>query len=198
MDRNGSRNLSEAGAARGGSDHATDGIYPGAYRQYLVHFHRTRDFFECHEILEEYWKEAPDSPYGETWVGLIQLAVGLYHHRRGNWRGAAKMLQSARGKLAEGKLSELGIDEASLLSLVEERLVLLSCGERAVYRDLDIPLTDPALWPLVQPAADSRELGPDIIDRHILRDRSEVIAARQAALEKRRARQGQGRPQMGE
>lgn len=171
------------------------GTYPEPYVQYLVQFHQTRDFFECHEILEEYWKAVPDSPYRETWVGLIQLAVGLYHHRRGNLRGALKMLKSARGLLAGDKLSALGIDGTKLLAIVDERLAALAGEKEAAYRDVDIPLADPALLPFVQPAADSNWLGPDIIDRHTLRDRSDVIEARRDALEARRARQRQSEEQ---
>lgn len=32
-------------------------MYPAEYLEYLVYFHADRDYFECHEILEEYWKE---------------------------------------------------------------------------------------------------------------------------------------------
>lgn len=34
-------------------------VYPEAYVAFLHEFHTTRDYFECHEILEEYWKEDP-------------------------------------------------------------------------------------------------------------------------------------------
>ncbi len=32
-------------------------MYPNAYLDYLVYFHGHRDYFECHEVLEEYWKK---------------------------------------------------------------------------------------------------------------------------------------------
>ena len=32
-------------------------VYPEAYIEYLMYFHGNRDYFECHEVLEEYWKE---------------------------------------------------------------------------------------------------------------------------------------------
>ena len=54
--------------------------YPEAYIDFLVHFHGDRDWFECHERLEEYWKEHPDDPKSDTWVGLIQVAeIGRAH-----------------------------------------------------------------------------------------------------------------------
>ncbi|MCD2486520.1 DUF309 domain-containing protein, partial [Staphylococcus aureus] len=50
-------------------------MYPKAYIDYLVEFHATRDYFECHEILEEYWKEDPPKKRKRYWVGFIELAV---------------------------------------------------------------------------------------------------------------------------
>lgn len=32
-------------------------LYPTAYIKYLFHFHTDRDYFECHELLEEHWKQ---------------------------------------------------------------------------------------------------------------------------------------------
>lgn len=165
---------------------AEAGKYPEAYLRYLEHFHKTRDFFECHELLEEHWKMDPDDPSGDLWVGLIQLAVGLYHHRRGNAGGALKMLRGAIGRMAGKDLAVLGIDGERLLALVEERVRELERDPGVLYRDLDIPLADAELLPLVRPAADSRLLGPDIVERHRLRDRTEVVLARKAALEARR------------
>ena len=34
-------------------------MYPTEYIQFLIHFHGDYDYFECHEILEEYWKTKP-------------------------------------------------------------------------------------------------------------------------------------------
>jgi hypothetical protein len=157
--------------------------YPDAYLRYLEEFHKTRDFFECHEILEEHWKTDPDGLRSGLWVGLIQLAVGLYHQRRGNARGALKMLRGARGKLAGSDPAAVGIDGDALLAALDERIRELEEHPAAPYRDLDIPLLDAALAPLTQPAVDSRTLGAAVTERHRLRDRSDVVAARRAALE---------------
>lgn len=32
-------------------------MYPEAYIEYLAEFHGSRDYFECHELLEEHWKK---------------------------------------------------------------------------------------------------------------------------------------------
>lgn len=70
-------------------------MYPDAYIQFLVHFHGDRDYFECHEILEEYWKETIKGDKQSIWVGLIMLAVSNYHFRRNNNSGAQRTLQKA-------------------------------------------------------------------------------------------------------
>lgn len=160
--------------------------YPEAYKRYLEQFHKTRDFFECHELLEEHWKEDPDGPLRDLWVGLIQLAVGLYHQRRGNVPGARKMLRGAGRLLTAERLAEAGIDGEKLLAMIGERVRELEGERPPAYRDLDLPLADESLLPLARPAADSRELPAAIIHRHKLRDRSEVVEARRAALQARR------------
>ncbi len=52
-------------------------------------------FYDAHEVLEDVWR---DAPAGEKRFlqGLIQVAVALHHHSRGNLAGAASLL--ARGE----------------------------------------------------------------------------------------------------
>ena len=52
-------------------------------------------FYEAHEAWEEVWRSTTPEP-AELWRGLIQVAVGLYHHlERGNPAPARRVL--ARG-----------------------------------------------------------------------------------------------------
>ncbi|UQX87433.1 DUF309 domain-containing protein [Jatrophihabitans telluris] len=53
--------------------------------------------FHAHEVLEDAWKQAPDSER-ELWRGLAQLAVGVTHAARGNRVGALALLR--RGSAA--------------------------------------------------------------------------------------------------
>ena len=118
----------------------TQAMYPKEYIDYLVYFHTDRDFFECHEILEEYWKKDKTSELNQAWVGLIQVAVGLYHHRRNNIRGARKMISSAIANLSIQDLTALGINGVKFHHMLKERLDLLA-NETAPYTDMDIPIT---------------------------------------------------------
>ncbi|SEM82530.1 DUF309 domain-containing protein [Paenibacillus sp. OV219] len=166
--------------------------YPEAYEAYLYEFHATRDYFECHEILEEYWKSLPGDPLSETWVGLIQLAVSSYHHRRNNFRGALLMMRQSGQRLTATRLDELGLHGEAVCALIMMRITAIEAGEPFV--DINLPIIDEALLARClqkaeregdQWAALSRE-AEDLIHRHTLRDRSDVIAARAEAASRRR------------
>lgn len=74
--------------------------YPLAYIEYLAHFHGSRDYFECHELLEAHWKLEQNHERKVIWHGLIQVAVASYHERRGNFAGAVKMMEQAVNRLS--------------------------------------------------------------------------------------------------
>lgn len=48
-------------------------------REGIEHFNAGR-FFEAHESWEEIWRSTAPEPK-DLWRGLIQVAVGLHHHR---------------------------------------------------------------------------------------------------------------------
>ena len=99
-------------------------MYPKEYIQFLTHFNGDRDYFECHEILEEYWKKSNDLKKDSIWVGFILLAVSRYHHRRGNFKGAKRTLEKAMNilSLLDFKQSLLGLDE-SIFPLLSKLLI---------------------------------------------------------------------------
>jgi predicted metal-dependent hydrolase len=162
--------------------------YPKAYMDYLIYFHAERDFFECHEVLEAYWKEHPGDPLATAYVGLIQVAVSFYHQRRHNLAGALKMLRSAIHLLKVEDLVKLGIDPALFHNLLLDCLERLENPADFKYADMDIPLADP----LLQAACMERCVGQSLvwqsasnfgdihlINKHTLRDRSSVIEERE-------------------
>ncbi|MGG1514998.1 DUF309 domain-containing protein [Paenibacillus oryzisoli] len=170
------------------------GQYPDAYVQYLVHFHGERDYFECHEVMEEFWKEHPGDPRSGTYVGLIQIAVGLYHSRRGNRAGAVKMLGSALTNLQPADVRTLGLDAEELERRIRSTLAAVQ-GDNDVYVDMNLPITDPGLLQQCQAICRDRGLvweapssleNDSLIHKHTLRDRTDVIEerARQSRLRK--------------
>ncbi|MEC0228325.1 DUF309 domain-containing protein [Paenibacillus alba] len=160
--------------------------YPEAYLAYLLYFHAERDYFECHEVMEEFWKEHPGDERSKTYVALIQIAVGMYHIRRGNRSGASKMLQSAAGNMDAAHLASLGLDADKLQQILSQTLAQIE-HEDYLFADINLPISDMALnaWcaaecerkGLIWQGA-SRLLDEELTHKHTRRDRSEVISER--------------------
>ncbi|KGX92215.1 hypothetical protein N781_18135 [Pontibacillus halophilus JSM 076056 = DSM 19796] len=171
-------------------------MYDQAYIEYLAHFHSTRDYFECHEILEDRWKEEGTLDKDSIWVGFIQLAVTLYHHRRGNFEGAKRTLKKSRQALQQHdhELNHtFSLDSSKLMALLNE--IKGNLEEQKDYQSVQLPIVDPTLLTLV--TDECTKLGATfgavsdftdrlIIDRHRERDRSEVIEERERQLNLRK------------
>jgi hypothetical protein len=56
-------------------------------------------YFEAHEVLEDVWRAAP-ALEKKFLQGLIQVAVGLHHHSKGNVVGARSLLSRAARNLS--------------------------------------------------------------------------------------------------
>lgn len=136
--------------------------YDPLYVAYLVYFNRDRDYFECHEVLEELWLATERNP---LYKGLLQVAVGLYHFRDGNIRGAMLMLESAEARLREYPSVTLGIKLEALLQ--EVRVYIGKLSDFAVepfdYYDLTIRIVDEDLRAAVISAG--AELKPNLPQR---------------------------------
>src|SRR6476660_9740070 len=87
--------------------------YDRLYVAYLYYFNELRDYFECHEVMEELWLEEGRSP---LYQGLLQIAVGLYHHANGNVSGSIKLFSAGLDKLAPYPVDSLGIDLGRLIN----------------------------------------------------------------------------------
>ncbi|MBD0381088.1 DUF309 domain-containing protein [Paenibacillus sedimenti] len=122
--------------------------YDRLYVAYLYYFNEVRDYFECHEVMEELWLEEGRSP---LYQGLLQVAVGLYHHANGNVSGSIKLFSAGLDKLGPYPAHTLGIDLAKLVqdsSLYLERLRRFNDEPFAPY-DLDIQILDDELQGLL-------------------------------------------------
>lgn len=170
-------------------------LYPKEYVEYLVHFHGSRDYFECHEILEEYWKKTDTSNKQSIWVGFIQLAVSSYHHRRGNFAGAKKTLAKALQifLLHEQQLSNLGLNPDALFALLGERIKQID--HHQPYESFKLPIEEPSLLSECKQLAKELRLDLEyrsdlknkhLVHRHLLRDRTEVVQSRWRAIKQKR------------
>ncbi|AKP47653.1 MULTISPECIES: DUF309 domain-containing protein [Bacillus] len=167
--------------------------YPVSYLLYLAHFHLDHDYFECHEILEEYWKNETQQKRDSVWVLLIQIAVSCYHHRRGNFKGAGKLLSKVQTQLKKNRkeLFQLGIDPDRLSHLLLSRYQdILNQKE---FRPFALPLNNPNVKNQYMQLARQFSISnwsdirnrKYIVNRHSLRDRSSIIENRLKSLEKR-------------
>ncbi|MDQ1145197.1 putative metal-dependent hydrolase [Bacillus sp. SORGH_AS 510] len=170
-------------------------MYPDEYIQFLAHFHGDRDYFECHEVLEEYWKKTAPRKKDSIWVGLILMAVSTYHHRLNNFNGAKRTLEKAITIFENQNetLKQLGLDPQPLLQILSERLALITSEQ--TYKSFQLPISDPLLLEQciaicnqlnIRWGQDSDFANVTIIQRHKLRDRTDVIQERIQSLNIRR------------
>jgi|HubBroStandDraft_6_1064221.scaffolds.fasta_scaffold596541_2 predicted metal-dependent hydrolase len=77
-----------------------------------------QNFFEAHEVLEDVWRPArnPDRKFLQS---LIQIAVALHHHSRGNLVGARSLLARATRNLEPYPERFGGIDLRALRRSLE-------------------------------------------------------------------------------
>ena len=86
-----------------------------------------REFFECHEVLEEIW--TPErGPRRLFLQSLIHLAVAFYHDQRGNPLGATRQLRKGLRKLEAYLPACEGIDTARLHRDGRAALAIVEAG----------------------------------------------------------------------
>jgi uncharacterized protein len=170
-------------------------LYPAEYILYLTHFHGDRDYFECHEILEEYWKHVDHGNKNSILVAFIQLAVSNYHYRRGNLKGAKKTLENAL-KIFSSKnesILSFGLNEQQLFLDIKRRLS--DIDHLIPYKSNVLPVTDSLLFQKCQQSCVDRGFiwgtesdmsREDIVHRHKMRDRTSVIEERKLAIKLRK------------
>jgi predicted metal-dependent hydrolase len=103
-----------------------------------------REYFECHETLENIWKVEP-GPIRTLYKGILQVGVGCYHLLRANYKGAVIKLQSGADYLEPYAPRCMGVEVVRLIAdarTLRARLVELGPEH---FRDVDL-----ALLPLVR------------------------------------------------
>jgi predicted metal-dependent hydrolase len=70
--------------------------YSYLYLLFMYYFNVKRDYYECHDVMEELWLEERRDKF---YQGLLQVAVGLYHFRWNNLKGSVLLFEGAVEKL---------------------------------------------------------------------------------------------------
>lgn len=71
-------------------------------------------WFDCHDAFEEVWRSTTPEPK-DLIQGLIQIAVGIFHQRRGKPEVAQRVLAKGRRRVEPYPSPSLGLDLAHLL-----------------------------------------------------------------------------------
>ena len=155
------------------------------FLNFIVYFNRNQDYFECHEVLEEYWKSLDDYSKEHPLTAYILLATGLYHWRRDNMDGAHRTLEKAEKRMHEfSKFDARYTDGIDYRQLVHDTAIAVSkVGNGEPFSSFQILLTSESLQRSVQRIESAMVLLPKgsdaVIHKHMLRDRSDILAERE-------------------
>ncbi len=152
--------------------------------KFVIYFNENQDFFECHEVLEEYWKTIPNATKDHPLISYILLSTGMYHWRRENTVGALRTLKKARERFKTlpenypGFSDDINFEE--LVKCTEQSISHIEEGK--LFSSYQIVLTSPIILSLLNKTLPTMELLPfgtdAIIHKHLLRDRSDLIRKR--------------------
>ncbi|MEX2104338.1 MAG: DUF309 domain-containing protein, partial [Bacilli bacterium] len=112
------------------------------------HFNMDRDYYECHEVMEELWLEDGRNLF---YQGLLQIAVGLYHFRNDNVSGSIKLFFAGIKKLEHYDDVLLGINVNRIRNDSSIYVHKLSNYEKESFSfyDLNIEVVDEKLNTLI-------------------------------------------------
>ena len=97
------------------------------------------EFYECHEYLEEAWMQEPRR-VRFLYQGILQVGVGFYHLKNGNWRGATGLIRNGTVRLRDFEPESLGIDVSRLVRESEACLDKLEALGRERVREFDLAI----------------------------------------------------------
>jgi uncharacterized protein len=147
---------------------------------FIVYFNENQDYFECHEVLEEYWKSLPNGNKEHPLTAYILLATGMYHWRRGNATGAIRTIRKAMNKFqAFGTQHPSYTQEINMHCLIRDvKNVVNRLENELPFESFPIVVSSHTLTALVAQMVSSMKLLPfgsdAVIHKHMLRDRSDI------------------------
>lgn len=113
-----------------------------SFVQFLKEFNDVYDYFECHELLEDYWKEVAPRQKKHPLAALILLSTSMYHWRRGNIVGAIKTMNGSIKRLEETYQSTFyeSINFTKLMQDVTHSINLMA--QKQAFRKFTIEITN--------------------------------------------------------
>ncbi len=158
--------------------------YHPLFVDFLVYFNGNQDYFEGHEVLEEYWKSIPKYSKSHPLTAYILLSTGMYHWRRGNSDGAYRTINKAFQRFCKLPSSyeefKEEVDFQQLLHDVRHARNEIIAGNS--FQAMEIKLLSPYLTELVRASEQKLQLlkkdSDEVIHKHMLRDRSDILKLR--------------------
>ncbi|MBZ5629463.1 MAG: DUF309 domain-containing protein [Acidobacteriia bacterium] len=92
-----------------------------------------REYFDAHEVWEDVWRAAP-AEEKKFLQGLIQVAVALHHHSRGNSAGARSLLARAQRNLSSYSDCYAGLNLAALRREISACEQALAAGQSCNFQ----------------------------------------------------------------
>lgn len=160
--------------------------------KFIVYFNRNQDYFECHEVLEEYWKSLPKAKKDHPLTAFILLATGMYHWRRGNLSGAHRTLKKANERMVASLQDFTDFTDGIDFHGLHEDLGRTICrvDEGQPFSSFPIVVTSPDLLFLTNEMENTMDLLPfgsdAVIHKHMLRDRGDILREREEKKKGRR------------
>jgi predicted metal-dependent hydrolase len=115
-----------------------------------VHQFNTWRFYDCHETLEDIWRElgakSGESQMANFYQGLIKAAAGYHHLLRDNYEGTLKVLGDTSRLLAPYRPETLGVDVDGLLRAIETTLQAVRVLGPGHLRNFDRSLIPQIRW----------------------------------------------------
>lgn len=161
-------------------------LFHPLFLQFILYFNEQQDYFECHEVLEEYWKSVSSNDKSHALTAWILLSTGMYHWRRNNRIGAKRSLENAQKRFTLDPHSEYysGIDMDDMHRKLKNSIELINKSKE--FKPFTLSILSNELNQLIQKQQMPFALiGEELIHKHMRRDRSEILKARE---EKRRNR----------
>lgn len=110
------------------------------YCEFIKIFQEERDFFKCHEILEDIWvEETKCETRKHVSINLLLVAVALHHWRNKNFKGAIQVLENSLNNYDEIslELEKLNINSKELKVIILDVLEELKNGNE--YKEIYLP-----------------------------------------------------------
>ncbi|BAU29350.1 hypothetical protein DFP93_11615 [Aneurinibacillus soli] len=119
-------------------------MYDRLYVEYVYYFNVEKDYYECHEVMEEYWMQEGRNKLLQA---LLQVAVALHHFRNNNVEGAILLFEAALAKASTPWHGKLGIDDRQLFAEAAQYVERLHNYEENPFPfyPLTLLITDPDL-----------------------------------------------------